>query len=152
LRPQLQTVNMVNVPVVCKERNTTISETRSTNDSDYHTLIRLTVSAGNKQRSVSGTLFGGDKPRIVEIEEIPMEAELGPTMLFVRNLDKPGFIGSLGRTLGEAGINIATFHLGRKAAGHDAICLVQVDQALDEAVLAHVCALPNVVQVRQLRF
>jgi D-3-phosphoglycerate dehydrogenase len=81
-----------------------------------------------------------------------MDAELGPTMLFVRNLDKPGFIGSLGRTLGEAGINIATFHLGRKAAGKDAICLVRVDQALDEAVLGHVCALPNVVQVRQLRF
>jgi len=152
LRPQLQTVNMVNVPVICKERNITISETRSTNESDYHTLIRLTVTAGNKQRSVSGTLFGGDKPRIVEIEAIPMEAELGPTMLFVRNLDKPGFIGSLGRTLGEAGINIATFHLGRKAAGKDAICLVQVDQELDEAVLAHVCALPNVVQVRQLHF
>ena len=152
LRPQLQTVNMVNVPVVCKERNITISETRSTNETNYHTLIRLTVTSGNKQRSIAGTLFGGDRPRIVEIEAIPMEAELGPTMLFVRNLDKPGFIGSLGRTLGEAGINIATFHLGRKAAGEDAICLVQVDQALDEAVLAHVCALPNVVQVRQLRF
>jgi D-3-phosphoglycerate dehydrogenase / 2-oxoglutarate reductase len=152
LRPQLDTVNMVNVPVICKERNITVAETRSTNDSDYQTLIRLTVTAGNKKRSVSGTLFGGDKPRIVEIEEIAMEAELGPTMLFVRNLDKPGFIGSLGRTLGEAGINIATFHLGRKSAGEDAICLVQVDQDLNEAVLAHVCALPNVVQVKQLHF
>jgi D-3-phosphoglycerate dehydrogenase len=97
-------------------------------------------------------LFGGDKPRIVEIEGIPMEAELGQHMLFVRNQDKPGFIGNLGRTLGEAGINIATFHLGRKAAGQDAICLIQIDQPLDEAVLAHVCALPNVMQVRQLHF
>ena len=54
--------------------------------------------------------------------------------------------------LGDANLNIATFHLGRNAAGEDAICLGQVDQPLDEAVLAHVCALPNVVQVRQLRF
>ncbi len=114
--------------------------------------IKVTVISANKQRSVAGTLFGGDKPRIVAIEDISLEAELGPTMLFVRNQDKPGFIGNLGRTLSEAGINIATFHLGRKAAGEDAICLVQVDQPLDEAVLAHVCALPNVMQVRQLRF
>ncbi len=152
LRPQLDTVNMVNVGVVCKERNIAINETRSTDGSDYQTLIRLTVTAMGKQRSVAGTLFGGDKPRIVEIEGIAMEAELGSTMLFVRNQDKPGFIGSLGRTLGEAGINIATFHLGRKAAGQDAICLVQVDQDLSDAVLAHVRALPNVVQVKQLHF
>ncbi|HVA15518.1 MAG TPA: phosphoglycerate dehydrogenase [Stellaceae bacterium] len=152
LRPQLDTVNMVNAPAICKERNIKIEETRSTDTTDYQTMIKVTVSSGNKQRSVAGTLFGGDKPRIVEIEKIAMEAELGPTMLFVRNQDKPGFIGNLGRTLSEAGINIATFHLGRQAAGADAICLVQVDQELDEAVLAHVCALPNVMQVRQLHF
>jgi D-3-phosphoglycerate dehydrogenase / 2-oxoglutarate reductase len=152
LRPQLATVNMVNAPVICKERNITINETRSTEAKDYHTLIRLTVSSGNKRRTVSGTLFGGDKPRIVEIEGISMEAELGANMLFVRNIDKPGFVGNLGRTLADAQINIATFHLGREAQGKDAICLVHVDQPLDEAVLAHVCALPNVVQVRQLHF
>jgi D-3-phosphoglycerate dehydrogenase len=152
LRPQLDTVNLVNAPALCKERNIKIEETRSTDATDYQTLITVTVTSANKQRSVAGTLFGGDKPRIVAIEDISLEAELGPTMLFVRNQDKPGFIGNLGRTLGEAGINIATFHLGRKAAGEDAICLVQVDQPLNEAVLAHVCALPNVMQVRQLRF
>ncbi|HEV8015738.1 MAG TPA: phosphoglycerate dehydrogenase [Stellaceae bacterium] len=152
LRPQLETVNLVNAPAICKERNIKIEETRSTDAADYHTLMRVTVTSGNKHRTIAGTLFSGDKPRIVEIEHIALEAELGPTMLFVRNKDKPGFIGNLGRTLSEAGINIATFHLGRTAAGEDAICLVQVDQALDEAVLAHVCALPNVMQVRQLRF
>jgi D-3-phosphoglycerate dehydrogenase len=81
-----------------------------------------------------------------------MEAELGANMLFVRNKDKPGFIGNLGRTLGEAGINIATFHLGRTAPGEDAICLVQVDQTLDELVLGQLCTLPNVVQAKLLRF
>ncbi len=152
LRPQLDTVNMVNAPLMCKDRNITINETRSTDDTDYNTLIRLTVTAGKERRSVAGTLFGGDKPRIVEIEGIPMEAELGQTMLFVRNQDKPGFIGNLGRTLGEAGINIATFHLGRKAPGRDAVCLIQVDHELGDAVLAQVGALPNVVQVKQLHF
>jgi D-3-phosphoglycerate dehydrogenase len=152
LSPQLDTVNMINAPSICKDRNIKIEETRSTDTSDYQTLIKVTVTADGKQRSVTGTLFGGDKPRIVEIEKIALEAELGSTMLFVRNLDKPGFIGNLGRTLSEASINIATFHLGRKAAGEDAICLVQVDQALNAAVLAKVTGLPNVVQVRQLKF
>jgi D-3-phosphoglycerate dehydrogenase len=81
-----------------------------------------------------------------------MEAELGPHMLFVRNEDKPGFIGNLGRTLAEAGINIATFHLGRSAPGADAVCLIQIDQPLSDAVIERVRHIPNVVQAKQLRF
>ena len=81
-----------------------------------------------------------------------MEAELGPHMLFVRNKDKPGFIGNLGRALGEAGVNIATFHLGRAAPGADAICLVQVDEPLIDPVLDQVCSIPDVVRTKALRF
>ncbi|HJS33479.1 MAG TPA: ACT domain-containing protein, partial [Alphaproteobacteria bacterium] len=97
-------------------------------------------------------LFGHDKPRIVDIEGISIEAEPGPHVLYVRNQDKPGFIGNLGRTLGDAGVNIATFHLGRTAPGEDAICLVAVDQPLTEAILAKVRAIPLVVKARALRF
>ena len=152
LAPQLATVNMVNVPVVCRERDIRVSETRSSNTTDFYTLVRVTVTTQRRTRSIAGTLFGGDKPRIVGIEGIALEAELGPHMLFVRNKDKPGFIGNLGRTLGEAGINIATFHLGRTAPGEDAICLVQVDQPLPDALLERVRAIANVVQAKQLHF
>jgi D-3-phosphoglycerate dehydrogenase len=86
------------------------------------------------------------------VEGIPLEAELGEHVLFVRNLDKPGFIGALGNTLGAAEINIATFHLGRTGAGQDAICLIEVDQPLTPALLASVRGLPNVVQVKSMRF
>ncbi|HEX7969955.1 MAG TPA: ACT domain-containing protein, partial [Stellaceae bacterium] len=129
-----------------------VSETRVDEPSNYHTLIRVTVTTEQRTRSIAGTLFGGDKPRIVEIEGVPMEAELGEHMLFVRNKDKPGFIGNLGRTMGDAAINIATFHLGRAAPGGDAICLVQVDQELSDDVLECVRAIPNVIQARSLRF
>jgi D-3-phosphoglycerate dehydrogenase len=152
LAPQLDAVNMVNVPLVCRERDIRVSETRSTEPSDFQTLVRMTVTTHRRTRSVAGTLFGGARPRIVDIEGIPMEAELGSTMLFVRNKDKPGFIGNLGRTLGEAGVNIATFHLGRTSPGADAICLVQIDQPLDDALVERVRAIPNVVQAKQLRF
>ena len=73
-------------------------------------------------------------------------------MLYVNNQDKPGFIGALGRTLGDAGINIATFHLGRDRPGDDAIALVEVDQPLRTTCCGQVQALPHVLQVRQLSF
>ncbi|MGB8181061.1 MAG: phosphoglycerate dehydrogenase, partial [Stellaceae bacterium] len=152
LAPQLDSINMVNVPVVCKERGIAIAETRSTEPSDFQTLIRITVQGANGARSIAGTLFGGDRPRIVDVEGISLEAELGPHMLFVRNHDKPGFIGNLGRTLGEGAINIATFHLGRSAPGQDAICLIQVDQPLGDSLLAKVRAIANVVQAKELHF
>ena len=152
LSPQLDTVNMVNVPVVCRERDIRVSETRCSETTDFHTLVRVTVTTNRRKRSIAGTLFGGDRPRIVNIEDIPMEAELGAHMLFVRNKDKPGFIGNLGQTLGEAGINIATFHLGRNTPGADAVCLIQVDQPLGDALLDRVRHIANVVQAKQLHF
>jgi D-3-phosphoglycerate dehydrogenase len=151
LAPQLDTVNMVNAPVICRERDIRVSETRIADPGNYQSLISVSVTSERHTRRVAGTLFG-DRPRIVEVEGVPMEAELGANMLFVRNKDKPGFIGNLGRTMGEASINIATFHLGRTAPGGDAICLVQVDQELSDDVLECVRAIPNVIQARSLRF
>ncbi len=152
LSPQLASVNMVNAPIVCRERDIRVSETRRAEPVDYQTLIRVVVETERRRREVAGTLFGGDKPRLVSVEGIPLEAELGRNVLFVRNYDKPGFIGALGNTLGGAAVNIATFHLGRTAAGGEAIALVEVDQALTPAILDTVRALPNVIQVKTMRF
>jgi D-3-phosphoglycerate dehydrogenase / 2-oxoglutarate reductase len=152
LSPQLASVNMVNAPVICRERDIRVSETRRAEPVDYQTLIRVTVTTERRTREVAGTLFAGDKPRIVSVEGIPLEAELGGNMLFVRNYDKPGFIGALGNALGSAEVNIATFHLGRTGPGQDAIALVEVDQPLTPAVLDTVRALSNTIQVKALRF
>jgi D-3-phosphoglycerate dehydrogenase len=70
----------------------------------------------------------GGKPRIVEVKGMALEADFQPVMLFVNNSDKPGFIGAMAGLLGEAKVNIATFNLGREAAGGDAIAIVGVDQ------------------------
>jgi D-3-phosphoglycerate dehydrogenase len=151
LAPQLATVNMVNAPVICRERDIRVSETRRAEAVDYQTLIRVIVTT-ERRREVAGTLFAGDKPRVVSVEGIPLEAELGGHMLFVRNYDKPGFIGALGNALGAAVVNIATFHLGRTGPGQNAIALVEVDQPLTPAILDTVRGLPNVIQVKSLRF
>ncbi|HEX9465442.1 MAG TPA: phosphoglycerate dehydrogenase [Alphaproteobacteria bacterium] len=152
LAPQLETVNMVNAPIQAKERNINVLEARTENAGNYKTLIRVTVTEGSRTRTIAGSLFGNDNPRIVEIDEIRIEAEFFRDVLYIRNQDKPGFVGNLGRTLGDSGINIATFHMGRIAVGGDAICLVLVDQPLTEAVLAKVRAIPHVVNARALTF
>jgi D-3-phosphoglycerate dehydrogenase len=152
LRPQLDAVNMVSAPVVARERGIDVSETIHEHPGDYETLIRVTVQTERRSRSLCGTLFGGNRPRIVGINDIPVEAELGEHMLYTTNRDKPGVIGQLGQTLGDAGVNVATFHLGRTAPGEDAIALIQVDQQVDADLLARITALPNVTQAKALRF
>jgi D-3-phosphoglycerate dehydrogenase (EC 1.1.1.95) len=113
--------------------------------------MRVTIHA-DKVRHLSGTLFANKKPRVVEIKGIDIDAELGPNMLYVTNEDKPGFIGRLGSLLGDAGINIATFHLGRAAQGQEAICLVEVDGPIPDDVAAKVKQIPGVRQATPLTF
>ena len=72
--------------------------------------------------------------------------------LYLRNYDKPGFIGDLGSLCGRHGINIATFHLGRRDAGGEAIALVEVDGALTPEVMTELRSLKQVVRVDQLHF
>jgi len=152
LTPMMEGVNMVNAPVAARERGIDVSETVHDRPSEYQTLVRVTVETDKLTRSVSGTLFAGARPRIVEIKGIRVEADFAPHMLYVTNQDKPGFIGRFGATLAGAGINIATFHLGRASAGGDAICLVSVDEPVPEDVLAMVRTLPLVMQATSLSF
>jgi D-3-phosphoglycerate dehydrogenase / 2-oxoglutarate reductase len=152
LAPLLDSVNMVNAPLVARERDIAITTVHHEQIEGYQTLIRLSVETERGERSVSGTLFQEQRPRLVEIRGIEIEAQLGPHMLYVRNLDQPGFIGALGGLLGEAGVNIATFHLGRSAPGGDAIALIEVDQPVDENLLRRICALPHTLQCKALRF
>ena len=110
---------------------------RSTREAagDYESLITVTVVTERQTRSVSGTVFADGRPRIVNIKGIRMDAEFGPSMIYITNLDKPGFIGRFSSTLGDAGINIATFHVGRDAPGGNAIALIEIDGELPPHVL-----------------
>ncbi len=152
LAPVMEGVNMVNAPIAARERGIEVAETVHDRPSEYQTLVRVSVEADRLSRTVAGTLFAGARPRIVEIKGIRVEADFAPHMLYVTNQDKPGFIGRFGATLAGAGINIATFHLGRAEAGGDAICLVSVDEKVSEDVLEMVRTLPLVVQATSLGF
>jgi len=152
LAPVMAGANMVNAPVLARERGIDVAETVHDRPSEYLTLVRITVATDQQTRAVAGTLFAGSRPRIVEIKGIKVEADFGRHMLYVTNQDKPGFIGRFGATLAGAGINIATFHLGRSEQGGDAICLVSVDEPVTDDVLAMVRTLPLVMQATPLAF
>jgi D-3-phosphoglycerate dehydrogenase len=152
LRPMLQDINVVSAPVVAKDRGIVVEETRREAVGDYDSLVTVTIVTDKQTRSVSGTVYADGRPRIINIKGIRMDAEFAPSMLYVTNQDKPGFVGRFASLLAEAGINIATFHLGRESAGGNAIALVEVDGAVAPDVLAKVQQIPNVQQVKPLRF
>lgn len=152
LAPAVDGVNMVNAPVVAKERGIEVSTVKNEKKGDYQSLVKLTVKTEKGEQFVSGTLFES-QPRLVEVSSVKLEAGLGARMLYVNNEDKPGLIGNLGKVLGDAGINIANFHLGRssnKSTG--AIALVEVDSEPSNDVVIAVGKLPSVIQVKLLSF
>jgi D-3-phosphoglycerate dehydrogenase len=152
LRPLLQDVNMVSAPIMARERGIKVEEMRRAQSGAYETYIRLTVVTDRQERSVAGTVFSDGKPRLIQVKGINMDAELKPHMIYITNDDKPGIIGALGTTLGNAGVNIATFNLGRDRPGGDAISLLEIDEPLDPETLKKVSALPNIRQVKPLKF
>ena len=146
-------VNMVNAPVIAKEKGIEVTEKKLNWEADYHTLIRLSVSTqDNNTYTIAGTLFADRQPRIVDILGIDIDAQLGEHLLFVRNDDKPGFIGALGTLLGDAGVNIANFNLGRVGPGQGALALIDVDQPIGDDLLKKICALPQMRQAKSLSF
>jgi len=152
MRVYSDTVNMVNAPFLAKERGLDVREIRHDREGDYHTLVRVSVQTKDGERSVAGTLFANAEPRLVELFGIKVEADLAGEMLYIVNEDAPGFIGRLGTTLGEANVNIGTFHLGRRRAGGEAVLLLSLDSPANEPLVTKVRTLPGVKRAMSLRF
>jgi len=151
MRPLMPDVNVVSAPAVLKQKGTPLTESKRETSPIYGSLIRIKVLTGGRWRTLAGVVNAGTA-KIVEVKGMALEADFHPVMLLINNLDRPGFIGALGTILGEANINIATFHLGRQAAEQDAIAIVGVDQVLPEAIQHKLRALPHVRYVKVLKF
>lgn len=154
MRPFLPDINMVNANLIAKDKGITIEEVKreTSEHGNFDSLLRIVVDAEDMPRHAAGTVFNDGKPRMVEIRDINVDAEFAPHMIFVRNADKPGFIGRFGMQLGEAGVNVATFNLGRDKPGGDAICLVAVDEQVTDMLLRDIEKIPQVKRARRLSF
>ena len=145
-------INMVSAPSIARDKGIAITETKKDEYSAYESYIRINLLSKKETFSIGGTTFSDGKPRIVQINGINLEAELMANMLYVTNNDVPGLIGSLGNILGNEGINIASFNLGRTAPLKDAMALIGIDSPVNEKVISEVKKLDSVVNVKSLNF
>ena len=152
IRSQVADVNMVSAPIMIKEKGIILSEVKRDKSGVFDGYIRLTVTTANQTRSIAGTVFSDGKTRFIQIKGINLDADVGNHMLYITNTDVPGMIGFIGTTLGEGGVNIANFQLGRDKQGGDAIALLYVDAAVSETVMDKLRANPAIRQVKSLVF
>ena len=150
LSPLLSTpVNFVNARKLLKERGIRVEESFDVDCPDYNSLIELSVE-GESKVSVAGTLFGKEEPRIVRIDHFNIDAIPQGHLLFTRNVDQPGVIGSMGTVLGSQGINIARMHLGRDPKKKEAIALINIDSEPSEKALDALKSIPGMLAVRPI--
>ncbi len=149
---KMDSVNMVNSSSIASQKGVSTSVIKHDRRCDYESMIRINLIYNNKIRTIAGTLFRGDLPRIVELQGISVESNFPKNMLYLRNYDKPGFIGEFGSLIGELGINIASFHLGRKIKGGEAIAIVEVDENVKDDLLEKIRNLPQILKVDFLKF
>ena len=152
LGPNMVSVNMVNAADVASSSGISVSTIRHDRQCDYETLLRVTIVYEDDERTIAGTLIGGNKPRIVEVQSIAVESDFPQNLLYLRNYDSPGFIGDLGSLCSQHGLNIATFHLGRRDVGGEAVALVEIDGTVPDGVLDEIKALSQVVRADILQF
>ena len=143
--------NMVSAPVVAKERGIQIATTTQDKSGVYDGYIKVTM-VSDRERAIAGTVFSDGKPRFIQIRGINVDAEIGEHMMYTRNRDVPGVIGTLGGILGDMGVNMANFTLGRVSGGGDAIAITYLDEPLRDDVRAALLASGKFEMVRPLHF
>ena len=152
LGSQIESVNMVNATQIAQARGIELKQSYNDESKNWRSMINVIVTTDQRERNVTGTLFTGKEPRIVNIEGVPIEVALQPNMVFIRNDDQPGMIGDLGTLLGKEGLNIADFRLGRKDETSGAICLVALDAPINDDVFGKIQAQQRITSAMRLKF
>lgn len=147
-----ESVNEVSAPALARERGLSVKEIKTSDTPDFASLLTLRLRCGKKLTTeVSGTIVGKREPRLVRVDGLDIEAVPEGYMIVVHNDDAPGVIGNVGKTLGEARVNIAQFALARDRARGEALALVNVDSSAGPEVLDRLRKLPNVRRVHQVK-
>jgi D-3-phosphoglycerate dehydrogenase / 2-oxoglutarate reductase len=150
LTQQMEGVNYVNAPLLAKNRDIKIKETKADEAEDFTSLLAIAVKGEGRENIVYGTLLGKKEPRLIKINNIYLEADLKGHMLFVYNNDKPGVIAGIGNIFFIRDINIGGMHFGRESIGGLAISLLDVDRDVEENVIREIQSLPNIIAVKKI--
>lgn len=149
-------VTVVNAPAVAGARGLSVEEETRRRERGFPNTLEVAAlpekTGSDKGFSAEGTVLYDGSPRVLQIDGIALEAELAGTMLYLKNRDEPGVIGQVGSTLGNLGVNIATFALGRRDAtrGAQAVSLVRLDGDVSDSILNAIRGIPAVTVARLL--
>jgi D-3-phosphoglycerate dehydrogenase len=144
----------VNAFLIADERGIKVTTTYVRTTGDATPAIHTEIHAGQSRQSLAGALFGyGNQKRegrITEIDGFHLEAIPHGHMLVMKNRDVPGVIGSVGTILGQGGVNISRFHLGRRERGGEAIAVIEVDGELSKETLQALRSLEQVISAHPI--
>ena len=155
--------NLVNAAAIAEERGIHLLESAKLTPSrgGAGNVISLMVRVGSRTRLAMGAVLHGNSPRLLSLDDIDIEAPLERDLIYVRNRDVPGVIGRIGTVLGERGINIANFSLGRRQPsarertttedGREAIAVIHIEAPLPVQVLEELRAIPAIAEARAVR-
>jgi D-3-phosphoglycerate dehydrogenase len=141
-------VNLVNAMHVAKQRGIKVQETRVPAPENFTNLIVIELKTDVESHRVSGTVFTDKLPRIVNIDDYPLEVVPHGNMIFFTNNDQPGVIGGIGTVLGRFSVNIAGMHLGREHEGGKALALLLVDNPVSNDVIEQFRKIPNILSAK----
>lgn len=144
-------VNYVNAQAMAKRMGIKMTESKTEDIENFSSLISITVRAEKKEKTVSGTLFGKDDPRIVKIDGYRVDASPSGYMLICSFIDKPRVIGPVGVILGDYGINIAGMQVGREKTGGDAVMVLNVDNFVSEDAVEEIKRVENIKDVKLVK-
>ncbi len=143
-----ESVNLVNAPVLAKERGIAVREVMSA-EGTFSTSIAVRIETPSGELAIEAAL-SGEEPRIVGINGFRVDIRTSGTLLLFFNKDVPGMVGKVGTLLGDAGVNIAGLTNGRAEKGGEALSVFNLDQTVDEAVLRKIEAIPGLRGVRMV--
>jgi len=147
-----QELNYINAPCIAQDRGIAVSETLTSHTSNFATLLSVTAVVDGEEHEMAGTLVGLGEPRIVVIDGYRVESLTRGAALIIFAEDKPGLIGNIGMAMGEHNINIAAMTFGRKAAGGEAITVLNLDGPIDEKALLAIQDTPHVLRAVPVTF
>jgi D-3-phosphoglycerate dehydrogenase / 2-oxoglutarate reductase len=150
LSPHLMGVNYVNAPILARSRGIKIKEIKEREHEDFTTLLGIRLRGPKGENTAYGTLLGKKEPRLVKVNKIAVDADLTGSMLFLYTYDKPGIIGDLGSVLSKHAINIGGMHFGRETVGGLALCLLDVDEHVNDGVIKEIEELANIIAVKRI--
>ena len=143
-------VNQVNARVLARRVGIGVAEVQSGDHGDFANLITTTFHAADGSRTVAGTLFDHNRPRIVRLDDYHMEVVARGEIFLYSNDDRPGIVGQVGTLLGEAGINIAQMALGRDRTGGTALGVLNTDSRVPDDLAERVEQVSGILWTRRL--